>query len=293
MAAEHFSVHGVDGTRLFYETEGKVRDEGLEFLLCDGIGCDGFVWRFLREPLVEQGRIVHAHYPGHGRSELPADPERVRIADLADDMAMAMSAVGVGKAVVFGHSMGVQVALETWHRHREHVSGLVLLCGSFENPVATFKDNPRAAKILPAMRRGAELGGRRLAQTWRTLVGLPVAWNVAKATELDPDLVRREDFMPYLDHLSKMDPALFFRTLTGAAEHSAAAYLAEIDVPVLVVAGTRDGFTPAHRSEEMARRIPDCELVVVEDGTHTTPIERPVEVGMAVERLIERVRARG
>jgi pimeloyl-ACP methyl ester carboxylesterase len=42
----------------------------------------------------------------------------------------------------------------------------------------------------------------------------------------------------------------------------------------------------------MARSIPGSELLVVEDGSHTTPIERPQLVGDRVLRFLrERVRA--
>ncbi|MEZ4468186.1 MAG: hypothetical protein R3F43_28075 [bacterium] len=34
-----------DGTRLLYEIEGE---GDIDLLLCDGIGCDGFIWKYLR-----------------------------------------------------------------------------------------------------------------------------------------------------------------------------------------------------------------------------------------------------
>lgn len=272
-----------DGTRLYYSVEG----EGpVDFLLSDGIGCDGFVWRYLRPELLTCGRVIHMHMRGHGRSDPPADPTAIGIHHVADDWAEIMRAEGVTRAVVLGHSMGVQVALELWHRHPEHIAGLVLLCGSFENPVATFHDAPNAQRLFPFMRRGSQLGGRVVKAAWRKLVALPLAYHVARMTEVHPDLVRRGDFKPYLDHLSKMDPAIFFAMLGGAAEHSARPYLADIDVPVLVVSGDRDQFTPARLSAEMASQIPRGHGLEIKEGTHTAPIEHPVEVRLAVNDFL-------
>lgn len=279
------TVHSYDGTPLYFTVEGS---GPVDFLLADGIGCDGFIWRYLEPELRARGRIIHLHMRGHGKSGPPVDPQRVEITDLADDWEVVLDAVGAERGVALGHSMGVQVSLELWHRHPERVSGLLLFCGSFENPIATFHDGPHAARLLPLMQRITKAGGRRLARLWRRTVSLPIAYHFARATELDPDLARRDDMERYLDHLSRMDPALFTRMLKGAADHSAAGYLGDIDVPVLVVAGSKDRFTPPRLSVEMADRIPTGETLVVEDGTHTAPIEQPVRVNLSVAAFLDR-----
>lgn len=287
MASETIITHELesfDGTRLSYTVEG----EGpLDFVLCDGIGCAGFVWRYLKPALLTRGRIIHLHMRGHGRSSPPEIPAHVEIHHLADDLRIVLTAAGRNPTVVLGHSMGVQVALELWRRHPQHVNALVLMCGSFENPVATFHDDSAMERILPLLRVASRLGGQTLKRVWRRLLKLPIAFHVARMTEIHPDLTRREDFNDYLDHLSMMDPAIFFRMLTGAGQHSADSYLEEIDVPTMVVGAEFDQFTPNRLSEEMAARIPNAELLVVEDGTHTAPIEHPSFINSHTVRFID------
>ncbi len=281
---EQRTVHSFDGTPLHFTVQG----EGpIDYLLADGIGCDGFIWRYLEPELARRGRVIHLHMRGHGKSGHPADPEAVEIAHFADDWRVVLDACNSERAIALGHSMGVQVSLELWRRHAERITALVLCCGSFENPVGTFHDANLAARLLPALQRGSQLGGRRLARLWRRLVSLPIAFHFARATEVDPDLARRDDMERYLEHLSKMNPALFFRMLRGASDHSAGGYLDEIDVPVLVLAGSRDRFTPARLSTEMADRIPGGRYVEVCEGTHTAPIEQPVRVNLAIRAFLE------
>lgn len=268
-----------DGTRLFYEVFGE---GDLDFVLCDGIGCDGFIWRYLKPLLLERGRVVHMHMRGHGQSGPPGDPQATDIGVLADDWRALLDHVGAQRTVVLGHSMGVQVALELGHRDRGRAAALVLLCGAFENPVATFHDNPNFAKVFPMLKAATRLGGVALRAAWRTLVQLPVSYHVARMTELHPDLARRRDFEPYLHHLSLMDPALFFQMLAGAAAHSARPYLPDLDIPVLVVGGEHDKFTPGRLSQEMCTLLPNGEALIVEEGTHTVPIEHATEVNLAV-----------
>jgi pimeloyl-ACP methyl ester carboxylesterase len=76
--------------------------------------------------------------------------------------------------------------------------------------------------------------------------------------------------------------------LASAGTHSADDLLPSIDVPTLVIAGSRDGFTPPDRSVAMAEAIPGAQLLMIEDGSHTTPIERPELVNKAIADLLER-----
>ncbi|MGK0362444.1 MAG: pimeloyl-ACP methyl ester carboxylesterase, partial [Bradymonadia bacterium] len=247
--AKHTGFHqGIDGTRLFYEVEG----EGpIDFVLCDGIGCDGFIWRYLRPRLLERGRVIHLHMRGHGQSAPPVDPAAIEIATLAEDWRSLLNHLGSQRTVVLGHSMGVQVALELGHLDVGRAEALVLLCGAFENPIATFHDNPNFQKVFPLLQKATRLGGIAVRAAWRKLVALPVSYHVARMTELHPDLARRHDFEPYLEHLSRMDPRLFFDMLGGALRHSARPYLPSLDIPVLVVGGEDDKFTPGRLSSEM------------------------------------------
>ena len=273
-----------DGTRLVYDIEGE---GDVDLLLCDGIGCDGFIWKYLRPLLRGRGRLVHLNMRGHGQSDAPHDPAAVLMHHLADDWKALLDVLGTRHAVALGHSMGVQVALELAHRDRARVDGLVLMCGSFENPVATFHDGRGLERALPLLRGVVKLGGNAMRSAWNRLVKLPAAFHVARMTEIHPDLARRRDFEPYLEHLSAMDPRLFLAMLDGTRQHTARAYLGELDVPALVIAGEQDRFTPARLSEEMAAMLPQGELLMVEEGTHTAPIEHPTQIGLAITQFLD------
>jgi pimeloyl-ACP methyl ester carboxylesterase len=108
------------------------------------------------------------------------------------------------------------------------------------------------------------------------------------AGDVDPDNVRREDLLPYLQHMTHVDFPLFLKMLRAAGAHSAEDYLKEIDVPVLIIAGEKDTFTPGSLSTYMAEQIPGSELLVVPAGTHVAPIEQPELVGARIKAFIAR-----
>lgn len=278
---------GCDDTPIFYRVRGPANAPAVVF--CDGIGCDGYVWKYLEAELAATHRIVHWHYRGHGRTPMPRDPKRVDIADLADDLAAVLdAAVGDGSgAVVAGHSMGVQVCLEMYRRHRDRVKGLVLMCGSYGTPLRTFKGKRTLEQVLPFVRFAVNRIPS-IAQTLVTkLVPTELAYQIATRFEINGELIRRDDFFPYLEHMARVDVRLFLEMLAAAGRHTARELLEHVKVPTLIVAGDRDGFTPANLSAEMHELIHDSELHVVAGGSHTAPIERPAEV---TERIADFLR---
>ncbi len=277
-----------DGSPIYYRTFGK--DSGLTpLLLSDGIGCDGYVWKYLARALADERRLVHWHYRGHGRTPEPRDRRRVAMADLADDLEAVLDAAGVERAVLAGHSMGVQVSLEAYRRHRDRVAGMVLMCGAYGNPLRTFRNRRTLEAALPWISFAVNRAPRLIGGVWKNLVPTRLAYAVAARVEINGDLVRLEDFMPYLEHIAGVDLPLFLEMLAHAGRHSAREILPSIEVPVLIVAGDRDGFTPQSLSDEMHRLIPGSQLLVVEGGSHTAPIERPQLVNDAVSRFVREI----
>jgi pimeloyl-ACP methyl ester carboxylesterase len=284
-----YALSPIDETPIFYEVSDPAGDApAAAVVLTDGIGCDGYVWKYLRADLAGERRLIHWHYRGHGRTPLPRDPRRIGIADLADDLAGVLDDSGTEDAVLCGHSMGVQVVLETYRRHPERIRGLLLLCGSPENPLRTFRGQAGAELLLPRVRRAVERAPRLINQAARVLLPTRLAFSLAARVEVNAELLQAADFMPYLRGLSRVEVPFFLSMLAGASEHSAVDLLPAIQVPVLVVAGERDGFTPPELSKSMADAIPGAELLVVEAGSHTAPLERPELVGRTVREFLAR-----
>jgi pimeloyl-ACP methyl ester carboxylesterase len=274
-----------NGARLFWTSEGKGAPG---ILLCDGLGCDGFIWRYLEPALAQQHQVVHWHYPAHGHSPPPSEAHGFSVPRLADDAVTVLDAAKLERAVVIGHSMGVQVALEMTRRHPGRVEGLVLVCGSPGHPLDTFHDTSVLRWLLPTLRRTTEALPQGVSALTRAAVRSGLALEMALLFEVNPKLVHREDLEPYFAHFLSMDPRLFLRTMQAAAEHSAEDYLPEVDVPTLVIGGDRDRFTPPWLSRRMALAIAGAELVMVHGGSHTTPLEAPERVQQAIADFLRK-----
>lgn len=278
---------GRDGTPIFYEVMGRHRPK-TTLVLCDGVGCDGYVWKYLQQVLGDEYRLIHMNYRGHGQTPAPSDPARVDISDLSDDVLAVLDACETESAVILGHSMGVQVALETFKRASDRVLGLVLICGSYGNPLRTFKGKSTLEELLPLVRFAVGRMPHLVTTFWTHLIPTELAYQVATKVEVNGPLIRREDFFPYLEGMSRIDVRLFLNMLAAAGRHSALPLLPYVTVPTLIVAGKLDSFTPMSLSAEMHERIPGSELHVVEEGSHTAPIERPAEVTDVISDFLHR-----
>ncbi len=260
--------------------------DAVHAILSDGILCDGFIWKYVWDALAPLLPLVHWHYRGHGRSAPPVDASRIDIPALAEDLGAVREHVGNPPCVLFGHSMGCQVALEEYRKRPDGIRGLVLVCGTFGNVTSTFHGVPLLDLVLPRVLDLVEKSPNLVRAVWSRLPPRLALTVALKAGEIDPERVHSEDMLPYLLHMTHVDFPMFLRMLRAAGRHTASDVLSQIQVPVLVVAGERDTFTPAFLARAMAEAIPEGELFMVERGTHVTPIEQPELVNARVETFL-------
>lgn len=279
------TVAGFDATPIWYRRIGSGEPT---LVLCDGVGCDGYVWKYFIPHFEDRYRLVHWHYRGHGRSGMPQDPDNLGIEECAEDCRAVLEHVGIeGPVVLLGHSMGVQVILEFYHRYPDRVAALIPVTGSYGKAIDYVHDSGLVKRLFPLMRYLTN-GRLRplLISGWRRLINSELAYWYSCTFEINEGLIRREDFFPYLEHLSRMDPEVFLRTLAGAARHTAEPYLAEIKVPTLIVAGEADQFTPYWLSRRMHAMIPNAQLLTLPMGSHTGAIELPELTNLRIDKFL-------
>lgn len=281
MAIERY-VQSFDGTDLYVRVAG----EGPAMVLCDGLGCDGFIWRHIRPKLEERFTVVRWHYRGHGRSKPPENMSALAVSDLRRDLLAVLDALDIGKATLFGHSMGVQVILDFAVEHPNRLAALVPMCGSFGRPLDTFHDNGLLSTIFPRLKNAVARWPDRAQWIWTNLLASEVAYQFTMHTEVEGSLLSRAAFKPYFDHMGSMDVKVFVRMLDLVRTHTVEDRLREISAPTLVIAGKRDTFTPVWLSRRMSRLIPNAELLIVPNGTHVAPLEQPELVELRLERFL-------
>lgn len=286
-----------DGTPLAYTVRNET-GEGVPVLFANGWSCSDAYWADLLPALVQRGHpCVLPDTRGHGLSGLPRPAGRgarnlsvddVSMPRIARDLVAVLDDAGIHRALIVGHSMGVQTALEAYRQVPDRVAGLVLVAGTYENPARTFYGISLGDHLFPlvsaTMRWLPEAAGPIQATVGPASIGHFLA-RLARAA--GPNATP-EALAPYLLHIRGVDLAVMTLMAGAMREHSAADLLPQIEAPTLIVAAGADVFTPARCSEEMHHRIPGSELVTFPLASHTLPIEEPEAIADAIDDFVAR-----
>ncbi len=124
----------VNGRAAYAYTGGKPFDLALPCVVfIHGAVNDHSVWTLLARWFAHHGQgVLAVDLPGHMRSVGPA---LRRVEDMADWVLALMTAAGVQRAALAGHSMGSLVALEAAARASERVTHLAMLGSCVPMPV--------------------------------------------------------------------------------------------------------------------------------------------------------------
>ncbi len=276
-----------DGTQLAYYQLGDLSSDRVVLFL-NGLFCTESYYLFLHRVMAPHYRIVGFAHRGHDGSEPPVDPNHATIQACARDVVALLDHLGIERAVVAGLSLGVQISFETYRRYPERVRGLMAFTGPYENPLGTFYGLTVPDVVWHAtMGKLVRHAPRLTNKVWHAIFHTPVVHPVA--TLLRSTAASRPLMQPFYDHQTIVHVPTGLRLALAAIEHSARDVLPRIQVPVLVVAGGKDTFTPAKLSHTMRDEIPDVDFLEVPRGTHTTLLEAPEEVNPRVMGFLERV----
>lgn len=276
------SIPSLDGVTIACHDTGG---DGAPIVLANGLGGPFLSWRHQVDYLRDRHRIVSWDYRGLYGSTRPAtEPPRVDVPAHVDDLERVVEALGIERAAFMGWSMGVQVILELYERRPELVSHLVLVNGTYGKPLDTT-GVPLSSRILPPavdqIRRFHEVASSLLRRA--TLWPETVLW--LKRLGLVGSTLDEELFAEIAAEFGRVDLDLYLRILRALGEHDAAHVLDAIQVPTLVITGDRDPFTPRQIAQQMARRIPGGEILVVRGATHYAAIEYPELVNLRIEKF--------
>jgi pimeloyl-ACP methyl ester carboxylesterase len=260
----------VGGARLWTERVGS----GPPVLFLAGLGYASWCWREAMDALSAQCLAVTVDNRGAGRSvDVPAADS---IAQMADDAAGVLDALGLTSAHVVGHSMGGYMALLLRLRHPERVRSLVLCATSHGGPeCAPMPEETRQVWVAHQSRSPEDFARGTMP------VAFAPGW-----TDRHP-----ERFAALLaDRLAFLTPRETWKRQYAACESYIAAGvdLEPITCPTLVLHGDADRVIPLSEGRRLATALPAARFLVVPGGGHLLPQEDPVRFAALVAEHVAR-----
>jgi pimeloyl-ACP methyl ester carboxylesterase len=197
-------------------------------VLIHGLGVSSTYFLRAAERLASHFTVFVPDLPGHGRSNgMSFSPD---IEDVAELTLRWMTAAGIARASIVGHSMGCQIAIEMALREPERISRMVL---------AAPTPDPQARTVAQ--------------QFWRLMAG-----TLFERTALTFIVLR-----DYLRTAPRFIPE-FYAMLRYPAERT----LALVTVPTLVIRGENDPVVPQPWAEHAASLVADEPVLVIPGWGH-------------------------
>lgn len=276
------TIHG-------YRRAFRIAGEGPALLLLHGIGDNSATWYEVIPHLAKNHRVIAPDLLGHGRSDKPrAD---YSVAAYANGMRDLLTALGIDRVTVVGHSLGGGVAMQFAYQYPQMVERLILVSAGGVtkdvHPLLRMASVPvlnEAMKLLrlPGVMPGLRTAGNLLSQ----LNGSPL--RPGGLFHDTPDLVRILGDLP--------DPtahAAYLRTLRAVVDWRGQVvtmldrcYMTE-NMPVQIIWGDQDVVIPVEHAHLAHAAMPSSRLHIFRGSGHFPFRDQPVRFLEVVESFLD------
>ncbi|HVN51753.1 MAG TPA: alpha/beta hydrolase [Acidimicrobiales bacterium] len=257
---------------------------GRPIVLVHGVTLQAEVWAPLMHLLSDRFRVVAVDVRGHGRSAVGT--EGVGRVPAARDLAAVLEQLDLRGVVLTGHSMGGMIIGELCARHpevvTERVAALVLM--------STVVSHLVPDRVVPAarlLRRRADdraAAGRRMPRLVgandRSLLATRVAFG-SRPSGTAVEQARRMG--------EQVDLRYYVPLWADLLDYDGEAALETLDIPALVLVGSRDVLTPPSMARRIVAHLDHGELHVLPGAGHQLMQERPHEVARLIADLAGRL----
>lgn len=256
-------VADIGGRRLHFALSGP--EAGPALVLVNSLGTDFRLWDSFLPHLAAGWRVLRWDFAGHGLSEPMDGP--CSIARHGEDLAALMQAAGLGRAVVFGVSVGGQIGQQIAAARPELVRALIAA-----DTAAKIGDSASWAARISAVRETGMAGmADIILERW-----FPEKWRAAHPAEL----------ALWRMMLSRQSAEGYIATCEALRDADLTAQSAGIAVPTLVIAGLEDSSTPPDLVRGLARLVPDALLAEIPGAGHLPMVDAPAAVAAAVNPFL-------
>ena len=209
-------------------------------------------------PMAIMYRMFAREYTVYMFSRRDELPENATTRDMAADLAHCMDVLSIGRADVFGVSMGGMIAQHLAADHPDRVGKLVLA-------VTAASSNPIADNAIGAWIAMAEQGNHRALMD-----------DNVRMIYTGRYYRRAKPLIPLVARLSKPKSYAKFLIMARACRtHDCRAHLPHITAPTLVIGGRQDRVLGSDSSPELAALIPDAQLHMYKALGHSAYEEAP------------------
>lgn len=253
-----------------------------------GLVCSNHHWKFQAEYFDKKGYQILIHdYRGHFQSTGSHDVKKITFPQMAKDVSDLCGFVGIDKAVMLGHSMGVNICLQLAKDFPELVSGMILISGTFINVKDIMFDTNLMEFIAPIAALGLEKYPEIFKKVWASGGMNPVIREIIHTTGFNRSKVSREFIEIYLNRVGQLGADVFFQLFNEMTRQNITGSLERMNIPSLVMGGHKDNVIPNHLQRTLASLLPHSETYFMKDGSHVPQADFPDMVNERIELFLQ------
>ncbi|TQS41135.1 alpha/beta fold hydrolase [Cryptosporangium phraense] len=252
----------VSGTKLWYDEYGT----GPDVVVSCASGFSTYP-AVLAEPPIG-ARVFTLQARGFGRSDHQSEPPAQGWLDQwGDDVLALADHVGAERFVYTGVSHGAGIGWHLAWRHPERLRALISVVGTPHDRTGDTSSSAGRRKVIE--NRG---NVEEIERQFQVLGGPTDTPEQAELRERTIGAIVRKH-VTYTDEEARINQGMPFPQAT--TNDAVAAILRTIDLPVLILAGMRDGVISPESTLRAARSVKRAKAVLFEDEGHFVAEERP------------------
>lgn len=253
-----------------------------------GLVCSNHHWKFQTAYFDRKGYQVLIHdYRGHFQSTGAQNIKKITFPQMAQDVADLCAFLGIPKAIMLGHSMGVNICLQLAKDFPDLVSGMVLISGTFINVKDIMFDTNLMEFIAPIASLGLEKYPEIFKKIWSTGGMNPLIREIIHTTGFNRSKVSKEFIEIYLNRVGQLGAEVFFQLFNEMTRQNVAGSLEQMNMPSLVMGGLKDNVIPNHLQRTLATLLPHSETYFMKSGSHVPQADFPDMVNERIELFIQ------
>ena len=271
-----------DGTPVYYEARGK----GRPIVFAYGIVCTANHWRHQLKYFSENYTTIYLDYRGHQKTPAPDNRDNLTVDALAEDFKGLLDHLEIEKAAFCGHSFGAQVLVRAFDRFPEIFENLIFINGFASNPLAANLGGELGSSLFKLFKDGYQQLPQTLSYLWKMTAGNPISMQIsAMAGGFNLNLTSVKDLEIYGKGVETVDLDVFLALFDQMLTYNGTHVLDRINVPTLIMGGSKDSVTPVSFQETLHKKIKGSELVIVPYGSHCTQLDLPDFVNLKIEKF--------
>ena len=261
----HESFVVIDGQKIHAVDSG----EGTALVMLHGFASSAHSFRFLREPLSDNHRLIAVDLNGFGLTQRPHKTKDYYIEEQSDLIVQVLAEKGIEQFCLMGHSYGAVVSSCIAERHPEKVLKVILVSPpeEFSGEVPWYLRGKLGTRLAILILQLLLSNSERFHQ----LSSRAVYQNESLTREVS-DFYRRSMLVEGFRNACVGIMESFGKHRTSMIRYEA------IEQPVLIISGEQDALVSPENIAAVGEMIPQASVVTLSQCGHCPPEEKPDSV---------------